>query len=119
MEVKVRTPAGITAPFRFAEAEFVAAAMAQAVAHFVEHNQLAAGDYSLAVARDGRIDPMLDTARIGDYQLTDGTELHLVNEAPQVDPLEGHRGGVTRSGHHQARGRSGSWPPALPAWPSI
>jgi hypothetical protein len=39
----------------------------------------------LAVVRDGRIDPMLDTARIGDYHLTEGTELHLINEAPQVD----------------------------------
>ena len=85
VDVKVRTPAGITEPFRFAEAEFVAAAMATAVAHFVKHNQLAPGDYGLAVVRDGRIDPMLDTARIGDYQLAEGTELHLINEAPQVD----------------------------------
>ena len=28
-------------------------------------------------------------------------------------PLEGHRGGVSGSGHHQARDRSLSWPPAL------
>ncbi|MGO9198034.1 MAG: hypothetical protein ACLQK4_13020 [Acidimicrobiales bacterium] len=85
VEVKVRTPAGISHEFRLAEDEFVASAMAQAVAHFVEHSQLAPGDYALAVVRDGRVEPLLDTARVGDYHLTAGAELHLVNEAPQVD----------------------------------
>lgn len=28
-------------------------------------------------------------------------------------PLQGHRGGMTRFGHRQARGRSESWPPVL------
>jgi hypothetical protein len=85
VEVKVRTPAGVTHEFRFAEREFVASAMAQAVAHFVEHKQLAPGDYALALIRDGQVDPLLDTARIGDYHLAKGTELHLINEVPQVD----------------------------------
>ncbi len=85
VEVKIRTPGGITHEFRLAEEEFVAMAIAQAVAHFVEHNQLAPGDYALAVVRDGRVEPLLDTARVGDYHLTSGAELHLVNEAPQVD----------------------------------
>ena len=85
VEVKVRTPGGITREFRFAEQEFLASAMAESVAYFVEHNQLAPGDYGLAIIRDGQVEPLLDTARISDYDLTAGTELHLVNEAPQVD----------------------------------
>lgn len=83
--LKVRTPGGLTHEFRFAEEAFVASAMAQAVAHFVEQNQLAPGDYALAIVQDGRVEPMLDTARVGDYHLTAETELHLINEAPQVD----------------------------------
>ena len=83
--VNVRTPAGITHEFRLAEEEFVASAMAEAVGYFVEHNQLAPGDYGLAVAKDGQVEPLLDTARVGDYHLATGAELHLVNEAPQVD----------------------------------
>ena len=59
--------------------------MAQSVAHFVDHDQLAPGDYALAVVHEGRVEPLLDTARIGDYHLSTGAELHLVNEAPQVD----------------------------------
>lgn len=85
VEVKVRTPGGISHEFRLAEEEFVASAIAQAVAHFVEHNQLAPGDYAMAVVRDGRVEPMLDTARVGDYHLMAGAEVHLVNETPQVD----------------------------------
>jgi uncharacterized protein (DUF2141 family) len=85
VEVKVRTPGGISHEFRFAEEQFVASAIAQAVAHFVEHEQLAPGDYAMAVVRDGRAEPMLDTARVGDYHLSAGAEVHLVNETPQVD----------------------------------
>lgn len=85
VEVNVRTPSGFTQEFRFLQEEFVASAMAQAVAYFVEQNQLAPGDYALAVVRDGRVDPLLDTARVGDCHLTAGAELHLINETPQVD----------------------------------
>jgi len=85
VEVKVRTPAGITHDFRFAEEQFVASAMAEALAHFVEHKEIAAGDYGLAIVKDNQVEPLLDTARIGDYHLGAGVELHLVNEAPQVD----------------------------------
>lgn len=85
VQVRVRTPGGITHDFLLAEREFVASAMAHAVAHFVEHKELASGDYGLAIVKHGQVEPLLDTARVGDYHLTTGTELHLVNEAPQVD----------------------------------
>lgn len=83
--VNVRTPAGITHEFRLADEEFVASAMAEAVEYFVDKRELAPGDYGLAVVKDGQIEPLLDTARVGDYHLAPRAELHLVNEAPQVD----------------------------------
>ena len=84
-EVTVRTPAGASHSFRFGLNEFVAAAIATAIAFFVERRELAPGDYGMAVLRDATPVEMADTARLGDYDVVDGDVLHLVVEAPQVD----------------------------------
>jgi len=84
-EVTVRTPAGASHTFPFTLNELVARADAQAIGYFVEHGELATGDYGLAVLRDGKPVEMADTARLGDYHLVDGDVLHLVVEEPQVD----------------------------------
>jgi hypothetical protein len=85
VEVVIRTPAGISRDFRLSEREFVASVVAAAVARFVEHKELASGDYALGLVRDGEVESMLDTARVEDYHLAKGSELHLINAAPQVD----------------------------------
>jgi hypothetical protein len=83
--VKVRTPAGAGHEFTFSSEELVADAVAESIGYFVGKKELAQGDYGLAVVRDGTTVELQDTARIGDYDLHDGEELHLVPEAPQID----------------------------------
>jgi hypothetical protein len=39
----------------------------------------------LELVRDGVSTPIADTARLGDYDLRDGDQLHLIPAKPQVD----------------------------------
>jgi hypothetical protein len=84
-EVPVRTPAGASHHFAVRPEELVATVVAAAIAYFVGKNELAAGDYGLAVIRDGQAEPMADTSRLSEYGITDQDVLVLVPEAPQVD----------------------------------
>jgi len=85
VEVPVRTPAGVTHRFRLHLDELVAEVIFVAIRYFVERNELAAGDYGLAVIRDGQAESMTDTNRLEDHGITDADVLQLVPEAPQVD----------------------------------
>jgi hypothetical protein len=85
LELPVRTPAGAMHPFSLRLDELVAEVIFIAIRYFVEHNELAAGDYGLAVIRGGQAEPMADTSRLEDYGITKGDVLQLVPEAPQVD----------------------------------
>ena len=83
--VTIKTPAGIGATFEVREHDRVDKTVRVAVEYFVGSNQLAAGNYGLAVIRDGIAVDMTDAARLEDYKVTEGDELHLVNRDPQVD----------------------------------
>jgi len=85
VEVIVRTPAGADHPFRFKLDELGARAAATAIDYFVEKHEIEAGDYALELIRDGQPTPIADTARLGDYGLRDGDQLHLITVKPQVD----------------------------------
>lgn len=85
VEVLVRTPAGATHRFRLRLDELVAEVVSVVIRYFVERNELAAGDYALAVIRGGQAEPMNDTSRLEEYGITDADVLQLVPEAPQVD----------------------------------
>ena len=85
VEVIVRSPAGTPHQFRFGLGELWAQAAAAAISYFVDKQEIEPGDYALEVVRDGVATPIADTARLGDYELRDGDELHLVAEKPQVD----------------------------------
>ena len=84
-ELPVRTPAGASNEFHVHSSELVVEVISAAVTHFVNRNELAAGDYGLAVIRDGQAMPMADTSRLSEYDITDEDVLVLVPEAPQVD----------------------------------
>jgi len=85
VEVTVRSPAGHSHEFRFELDEFGAEAAATAIAYFVERKEIEAGDYVLELLRDGERTPIADTARLRDYDLHNGAELHLITAKPQVD----------------------------------
>lgn len=83
--VTIRTPGNIPGTFEVREHDRVDKVAREAVDFFVGRSELAAGAYSLAVIRDGKGVEMNDAARLEDYDVIDGDELHLVNRAPQVD----------------------------------
>jgi uncharacterized ubiquitin-like protein YukD len=85
IKAPIRTPAGASHLFNLRLDELVAEVVSDAVRYFVDHNELAAGDYGLAVIRDGQAEPMVDTSRLKDYGITDADVLQLIPEAPQVD----------------------------------
>ena len=85
VEITVRTPAGASHPFDLRLDELVAQVLSTVIKFFVGRNELAPGDYGLAVIRDGRAKPMTDTSRLLEYRLTHENVLVLVPEAPQVD----------------------------------
>jgi hypothetical protein len=85
LEVLVRTPAGASHRFPLHLEELVARVVSVTIAYFVDRNELASGDYGLAVIRDGQAEPMADTSRLAEYHITDQDVLVLVPEAPQVD----------------------------------
>jgi hypothetical protein len=85
LEVTVRTPAGHPYEFSFKDNERVSKATRDAVEHFVSTSELAAGDYGLALIRDGRTIELAPGARLDDYHVIDGDTLALYNRRPQVD----------------------------------
>jgi uncharacterized ubiquitin-like protein YukD len=85
VELIVRSPAGASHPFRFELDEFAAQAAATAIAYFVERREIEPGDYALELIRDDKATPIADTSRLGDYDLHDGDQLHLITAKPQVD----------------------------------
>ena len=85
VEVTVRTPAGEGHKFTFKLSELVVNAAATAIDHFVKHQELAPGEYGLAVVRDSESTPMISTNELSAYSIVTGDVLHLINEAPQVD----------------------------------
>jgi len=85
VEVTVRTPAGASHPFDLDLDELVAEVIATVIEFFVKRNELAAGDYALAVIRGGQAEPMADTSRLAEYHITHEDVLVLIPEAPQVD----------------------------------
>ncbi len=85
IEVTVRTPAGASCHFDLHLDELVAEVIATAIKFFVKRNELATGDYGLAVIREGQAEPMADTSRLAEHQVTRDDVLVLIPEAPQVD----------------------------------
>lgn len=87
IEVLVRAPSGASHRFPVAPDELTVQVIASAIEHFVEHNQLAQGDYALAVVRDGQAVPVpvADTSRVAELHITKDDVFVLVPEAPQVD----------------------------------
>jgi hypothetical protein len=85
VNVVVRTPAGASHDFTFQLDELGATAAAKAIEYFVKHEEIEAGDYVLELVRDGKPTPIADTARLSDYDIHDGDELHLITAKPQVD----------------------------------
>ena len=83
--VTIRTPGNIPGTFEVREHDRVDKVAREAADFFVGRNELAAGAYGLAVIRDGEGVEMNDAARLEDYDVVDGDELHLINRAPQVD----------------------------------
>lgn len=84
-DVPVRTPAGASKAFALRSNELVVEVISAAVTYFVGQNELAAGDYGLAVIRGGQAVPMADTSRLSENDITNEDVLVLVPEAPQVD----------------------------------
>lgn len=85
LEMLVRSPSGASHRFPVASDELTVQVIASAIEHFVDHNQLAAGDYALAVVRDGQAVPVPDTTRVAELHATEEDVFVLVPEAPQVD----------------------------------
>jgi hypothetical protein len=85
LEVTVRTPAGHPQEFSFKHNSRVEKAAREAERYFVAHGQIEAGDYGLALIRDGRIVELADGARLDDYDIVDGDVLALFPKKPQVD----------------------------------
>ncbi len=85
LEVTVRTPAGHPHEFTFNDHERVEKATNDAVDHFVSTGELAAGDYGLALIREGRTIELAPGARLDDLDIVDGDVLALYNKRPQVD----------------------------------
>ncbi len=85
VEVTVRNPAGASHPFDLDLDELVAEVVATVIEFFVKRNELAPGDYGLAVIRGGQAEPMADTSRLAEYHITREDVLVLIPEAPQVD----------------------------------
>ena len=85
VDVTVRTPAGHSAPFTFKANERADKVVRVAVDQFVSQGQLAAGDCSLAVVRDGDAVDLADAGRLDDYGIVDSDVLVLISKAPQVD----------------------------------
>ena len=85
LEVTVRTPAGHPQKFSFKENTRVSKAAREATEHFVGRGLLEAGDYGLALIRDGRVDELADGARLDDFGIVDGDTLALFPKKPQVD----------------------------------
>jgi hypothetical protein len=85
VNVKVRTPTGSWGEFKFEPLEFVSRAVDESVEHFVKKQELGPGCYSLAMVSDGTDLPMSDTSRLKECGVVNGTVLHLINDAPQVD----------------------------------
>lgn len=83
--VITRTPAGITRPLEVKSHDRVDKTITRAVEAFVAAGELAAGNYGLALVRDGVATDMADAGRLDDYDVTEGDELHLFNTDPQVD----------------------------------
>jgi hypothetical protein len=83
--VTVRTPAGTPHPFEIRGNERVDKVVRAAVRYFVQAGQLAAGEYGLALIRDGRAEDLADAARLEDYGVVEGDVLVLITKAPQVD----------------------------------
>lgn len=81
----IRTPGNIPGSFEVRGHDRVDKVTREAVRHFVARNELAAGDYGLAVVRSGQGVEMNDAGRLDDYDVIGGDELHLINRAPQVD----------------------------------
>jgi hypothetical protein len=83
--VTIRTPAGIGHVFEVRQEDRVDQTAQAAVDHFVAHSQLAAGNYRLVLIREGQPAEMPETARLEDFNVTDGDVLSLINKDPQVD----------------------------------
>jgi hypothetical protein len=83
--VTVRTPAGTPQPFEVRTNERVDKLVRNAVRYFVQAGQLAAGEYGLALIRDGRAEDLADAARLDDYGVVEGDVVVLIAKAPQVD----------------------------------
>ena len=85
LEVAVRTPAGASHSFQLRLDELVAQVTSVVITFLVERNELAPGDYGLAIIRSDQAVPIADTSRLSEYHITDKDVLVLVPEAPQVD----------------------------------
>jgi hypothetical protein len=85
LEVVVRTPAGHPHAFSFKRNTRVDKAAREAERYFVAEGQLEAGDYGLALIRDGQSIELADGARLDDYDIIDGDVLALYPKKPQVD----------------------------------
>ena len=83
--VVIRTPGNIPGTFEIRLHDRVDKVVREAVGYFVARNELAAGDYGLALVRDGNGVELNDAGRLDDYDIVEGDELHLINRAPQVD----------------------------------
>lgn len=83
--VVIRTPGNIPGTFEIRRHDRVDKVVREAVGYFVGRNELAAGDYGLALVRDGNGVELNDAGRFDDYDIVEGDELHLINRAPQVD----------------------------------
>lgn len=81
----IRTPAGIGHDFTVRDHDRVEKTIRKAVDHFVARNQLVAGNYGLAVIRNGVAVEMPDAARLEDFDVVAHDVLCLINKDPQVD----------------------------------
>ena len=84
-EVTVRTPAGAGHKFEVKRNERVDKVVRTTVEYFVAAGQLAAGNYGLAVERDGRMLALNDAGRLDDFDVTERDVLFLTIKDPQVD----------------------------------
>lgn len=83
--VTVRTPAGLGDEFELKDHDRVDKTTKTAVDHFVAKNQLAPGNYGLALVRDGVAKDLNAAGRLDDYDIVDGDVLQLFPKDAQVD----------------------------------
>lgn len=84
-DVEVRTPSNAEHEFEARSSETVHELARRAVDYFVQHELIAAGEYGLALLREGKAEALDDASSLGEDGVDEGDVLVLISKSPKVD----------------------------------